>query len=171
MKIAACIGSRQITPAQKAVCEDLGTWLAENGWVIRSGNAPGADQAFAEGANRVNPRMVGLALPWQDFHRPRIHPKNHVIVYQPEWEEFASRYHPAWATCSPSARKLLARNWAIIMGKDGNRPADIVLAVRKPQRTGGTEHAVSIAEGYGIPVLDTACMTSEAAKMAILLTG
>ena len=60
----AGIGSRQTPGHILSAMEQLGKSLAEQGWVLRTGNCQGADQAFQRGANTVNPKLVELFLPW-----------------------------------------------------------------------------------------------------------
>lgn len=63
--VYAGIGSRE-TPGQTLTAmEQLAHVLAARGWVLRTGLAGGADQAFYRGA--VGQGAVELYLPWPSF--------------------------------------------------------------------------------------------------------
>lgn len=50
----ACIGSRQIGKYQ-FLCYQVGQKVVRSGYFLATGNATGADQAFAAGANSIDP--------------------------------------------------------------------------------------------------------------------
>ncbi|NYZ25158.1 hypothetical protein HND93_36125, partial [Azospirillum sp. ROY-1-1-2] len=62
----AGIGSRETPPAVLEVMAAVGERLAQLGWVLRSGGAVGADQAFERGCDRVGGRKE-IFLPWPGF--------------------------------------------------------------------------------------------------------
>ncbi len=69
--------------------------------------------------------------------------------------EIAARLHPAWHRCSPAARKLHARNAAILLSSELDCPVDAVVAwTRDSAVTGGTGMGLRIAAALGIPVLN-----------------
>ncbi|NYZ17456.1 hypothetical protein HL658_33350 [Azospirillum sp. RWY-5-1] len=57
------IGSRETPPAVLEVMAAVGERLAQLGWVLRSGGAVGADQAFGRGCDRAGGRKE-IFLPW-----------------------------------------------------------------------------------------------------------
>ncbi len=61
----AGIGSRQTPPQLLELMTRAATALASQGWTLRTGMAPGADQAFYRGAREHGP--VELYLPWPGF--------------------------------------------------------------------------------------------------------
>ena len=74
----ACIGSRRTPPAYLKLMEYLGEAIVENGdWVV-SGNCKGADQAYAKGANKVDPTKVLLYLPWKTYETSALVKGNEV---------------------------------------------------------------------------------------------
>jgi hypothetical protein len=123
---------------------DLMTKLAEKLsllYILRSGGAKGADQAFEKGAKFAN-----------------IYYANDATV---EAINIAGQYHPAWNKCQEWARKLHGRNAFQILGNDLAAPSKFVLcwtpdgAISHAERTiktGGTGTAISIASAYGVPV-------------------
>ena len=67
----------------------------------------------------------------------------------------ASALHPAWHRCSPAARRLHARNAAILLGENTDAPVDAVVAWTSHGRiAGGTGMGIRIALDRGIPVLN-----------------
>lgn len=156
----ACIGSRELSWEELSVCKRLGRVISLNGGEIHSGNAPGADQAFAQGGNEVNPESVHLHLPWPSFEKDKIVRGNHVHLLEshPAGEEklrsVAARFHPVWPRLSQGARKLHTRNVSILFPGIRER-VDLVLAWPSNRPGGGgTGQGLRIAEGYGIPIED-----------------
>src|SRR5438105_13780073 len=62
----AGIGSRSTPTAVLALIEAIAVRLAGEGWVLRTGASPGADQAFYRGA-LAGGGAVELYLPWPGF--------------------------------------------------------------------------------------------------------
>lgn len=172
-RIAACIGTRDLTSAQAVLCKTLGAWLVRHGWTIRSGNATGADQAFAAGGNSVDPTAVVVCLPWWRYNVEAIVDGNVISQGPAEWDfEQASHHHPAWDRLTRGPRALMARNYQIIHGcRESKEPAGVVLAFRRPDHRGGTENAIGVARVAGIPVLDVSQLSLETiiAKVGLLL--
>lgn len=138
--IYAGIGSRE-TPLE---IMDTISFLASNlttvfNATLRSGRAKGADTAFEIGARRWGGRMELFT------------DKDAT----PAMIDHASKYHPAWQKCSGYARRLHARNSAIILGADLNSPVDFVICWTKDgNATGGTGQGIRVAEAYNIPVFN-----------------
>lgn len=66
------IGSRDISPDTYQLLVDIGERMAEKGYVLRSGGAQGADQAFQEGACKVDPDKTEIWLPDSTFENKRL---------------------------------------------------------------------------------------------------
>ncbi len=158
----ACIGSRDLTTAQLGLCEKLGEWVVRCGHILDTGNAPGADQAFARGANQVRPDLVRLHLPWYNFERQAIHDDNAVYTVDALSEEQlllhtqnAEKFHPAWGRLSQGARKLMVRNGMIMMPLPLCFHVDMCLALpSNKQGRGGTGQGMRIAEHFGVKLVD-----------------
>jgi hypothetical protein len=142
--------------------------LASAGYMLRSGRAPGADQAFESGAGS----SAILYVPWHNFSKDMpVAPGARVFV--PAGQELylalllASVAHPKWALAySPRfqvrqkgdidpVRRLHARNVLQIWGEDLNTPSDFVIAyatIKNGQPQGGTALAMRIAQAASIPV-------------------
>jgi hypothetical protein len=167
----AGIGSRDLTPAQREVCVKLGYFLATQGWILHTGNAQGADQAFAEGANLVDPKAVRLFLPWRSYEAAAVRDGNQVFSleqYSPQQidvlNEEAAQYHPAWDRLKQGGQKLMMRNGLIIAPTAHlvRHPVAVVLAFpsQKPGG-GGTGQGMRLAESYGLPVVDLNTLDQE----------
>lgn len=142
-KAIACIGSRGLKLSEIFACEAIGRAIAERGWELHTGNAQGADQAFAKGANEVNPKTVHLHLPWFKYERQAIVPGNVVrtvddlALEELEWyTEIAARHHPAWGHLSQGVRKLMIRNGMIILPRLGH-PVTCTVAWPSDKMGGG----------------------------------
>ncbi len=160
--IYAGIGART-TP--EAVLDDMtviAAWLARTGWRLASGGANGADAAFAAGAPAG---QRTLYLPWAGYNRHagsdcRGPSRSELAA----WMAVATPLHPAWSRCSPAVRKLHARNAAVLLGPELDRPVDAAVAWTPGGAvTGGTGMALRIAAEHGIPVLNLSVLTPRAA--------
>ena len=152
----AGIGSRK-TPAETlGQMTILAAWLARRGWHLHSGGAAGADTAFASAA--VGARTLHLPWPGYDNHAG---PDCHVPageIYR-RCIDIASSHHPAWQKCRQGARKLHARNVAILLGRDLDTPVRAVVCwTRYGRDVGGTGMGIRIAQTFDIPVLNFGSM-------------
>ena len=142
-------------------------WLARTGWNLASGGADGADTAFAGGAPAG---QRTLYLPWRGYNG---HGGPDCRTLTPDELDgcmaVAARLHPAWHRCSPAARKLHARNSAILLTDTLDRPVDAVVAWSPGGAiTGGTGMGLRIAAEHGIPVLNLGVLTPRAACERLL---
>jgi hypothetical protein len=156
-------GSTRVYPIRRI--ESLAQTLAEHRWVLRTGLARGADQAFHRGAIKGGGRYE-LYLPWPAFElgaRDRV--TESVVMEQPTLDAFllAQAIHPNWPRVGLRARPLHARNGHEVLGQELDDPADLVICwVANGSRdgigrdSGGTGQALRIAAAKGIPVLNIA---------------
>lgn len=147
----ACVGRRDPMLAATDILRRLGRLIAAHGGVVVSGNAVGSDQAYAVGANAVDPALVELWLPWATYERSAARPGNVVrVVSDPRCFRIAAEHHPAWDRLSQGARRLFARNVCII------ERADLVIAFPNHSKIGGggTGHAMRMAEALQISLAD-----------------
>lgn len=138
MNYYAGIGSRQTPDGVLALMERSARRLSQDGFILRSGGARGADSAFAAGTT-----------PQQRV----IYTANDDI---PSWAfQTVDAYHPAPQRLSSYARRLHARNAMILLGADGHTPVRFILCwTPGGQITGGTGQALRIALHKGIPVFN-----------------
>lgn len=155
----ACIGSRETPADVLAWMEETGAALVNAGYGIISGNAPGADQAWARGANSVDPSKVALRLPWMGFEPGTLHMKNCVLSVSDlgadvlkRCQEIAKTQHKRWSVLGPPVQRLLARNVLIV------EPATLVVGYVSPSKAGGggTGHAFRVAKFLKTPTLNIA---------------
>lgn len=146
MNLYAGIGSRE-TPAD--VCDRM-TRLAlvqqQRGFILRSGGAQGADEAFERGAGDLKE----IWLPWLGW-------RGHTSKLVPTEEAFAlaEHFHPAWHRCTEAARCMHARNMHQVLGRDLETPVDYVICwTPDGKASGGTGQAIRVAEHFRIPVLN-----------------
>lgn len=157
----ACIGSRDIPPSKVKILESLGEEIVSRGWYIRTGNAKGADQAYARGGNKKDPSYVKLFLPWASYEIAAIHTLNKVYPNSC-WDDkhlrvltsIAREHHPAWKNLSYGVKSLMIRNAAIIQS------STLVVAYLNHNKKGGggTGHGWRIAETLNIPRLDASTL-------------
>ncbi len=153
----AGIGSRATPPAVLTLMTGVARRLAERGYTLVSGGAPGADVAFERGAHHKH-----IFLPWHGF---QSRPPAAFDHDQPSAEAFrvAACLHPAWERLSSAAQKLMARNTHQILGADLRSPVDFVVCWTpdgrekeedRSRKTGGTGQAIALASRWGVPVFN-----------------
>jgi hypothetical protein len=136
--------------------EKTGASLVRHGYGIVTGNASGADQAWARGGNSVDPTKVTLCLPWQGFESRAICAGN--VVQFVEWDTakhclgVAAKMHPKTERMSSAVMWLYARNVMII------EAASAAMGSLNSSKTGGggTGFAFRVARLQGLPVVNVA---------------
>ena len=156
----AGIGSRE-TPVEAqrqmfGVAQDLAPQ-----WLLRSGHADGADQAFEEGCISAKGKME-IFIPWLNFNgAPNNDPRYIRPKATPDLAEYAASFHPAWKQCSDPAKLMHMRNVCQILGQYGDEPVDMVICwTRGAKGGGGTGQAIRIANFHNIPVFDIASQSN-----------
>ena len=147
MNYYAGIGSRQTPEEVLKILKKIGSYMAKNDFILRSGAADGADTAFEQGCDLENGKKE-IYLPWQGFNRHTSE------FFTPSQEAFdlAEKTHPDWSSLRHSAKKLHARNSHQILGQDMKTPVKLVICWSKGK--GGTEQALRIARSLDIPIVN-----------------
>lgn len=167
MKFYTGVGSRETPEEIIKVMVALGRKLADDGWILRSGAAPGADQAFELGWIHHVQSVKGdftkaeLFIPWEGFEKhtrdgcfgcnilpdlddPELYKKAQVI---------AEATHPAWDKCTRGAKTLHTRNVYQVLGRTLDKPSQMLVAwtplTKGGQPKGGTATAIRLAEKNG----------------------
>jgi hypothetical protein len=178
-KTYAGIGARETPPAILDLIEGLASKLAREGWTLRTGLSPGADQAFHRGALRAGGR-IEFYLPWREFEEAARasatalrgnHSENHffddelVVRGEPTADacRLASSFHPAWHGLSREERLLRSRDVHQVLGADLRDPVAFVVCWTQdgsldgasPQ-AGGTGQALRVACHHRVPVFNLA---------------
>lgn len=149
------IGSRRTPAPILAEMTRIARTLAARGYVLRSGGAPGADQAFEDGAES----RAEIFVPWPSFERglaSYIVPSGEMLY---EALSLVSKVHPAWRRVSTTARLLHARNAFQVFGRDLHSPSDFVILWATPEAgsvRGGTRTAFELARARSIPCYNLA---------------
>jgi hypothetical protein len=153
-KIYAGIGSRETLQDVLVAMEAIGRALGKKGFLLRSGGADEADQAFQRGCESVNGRKE-IYLPWNGYNEMYKGGDFKVIPVTLTLERIAQEYHPAWHRLSGGGIKLMCRNVNIMMGEDTKYPifpAFVVCWTKDGLASGGTGQAIRLAEAYKIKV-------------------
>ena len=146
--VYAGIGSRKTPSEILAEMTRMAGILEAWGWTLRSGGAEGADTAFSTGTATKE-----IFRPWKSKGAPEARILSETTLA--EFEPVAAKHHPNWKACNEWARKLHARNVAIMLGESGMEPVDLVIAwTPGGEWTGGTATALRMAHSYGIPVMN-----------------
>lgn len=152
------IGSRNTPTSVLTNMKLLAVRLADNGYILRSGAAAGADSAFELGCDEATGKKE-IYLPWLGFN------DNPSPLYEqhPNCFKVAAELHFAWKHLKPSVHKLMARNVHQVLGKDLHTPSDFVICwtpdgcttiEQYTTKTGGTGLAIALASVNNIPVFN-----------------
>ena len=154
----AGIGARATPRDIQDVMTAVARKLEAEDWLLRSGGAAGADQAFERGV--TNPAAMQIFLPNE---RPF---QGHIPGQRPHWINYQSmpgaaqamatvnQFHPTpQRLTDPYHRHLHARNAMQVLGPALNDPSKFIVAwTPGGQIKGGTGQALRLAQAYGIPV-------------------
>ena len=155
----AGIGSREVTLGELLDIANISKLLANMNFLLYSGNAPGADQAFQKGCDG----KCVVYVPWDGFEinvfNYKTEARKHFVMGRSEAGlSSVFKYHPVPASLSTGARALMARNWHQIAGVPPEYPrVSFVVCCATPKGDGvegGTGQAVRIANDLKIPVVN-----------------
>lgn len=164
-KIYTGIGSRETPPEILLLMTQYARELSSLGYLLRSGGAPGADSAFELGAAHKQ-----IFLPWDGFNGKKKDDINYFVA--PYQEEYTKKYHPRWQSLSSGGMKLMSRNANQVLGYNLNVKTEFVLCWTKDGKaSGGTGHAIRMADDIGIPVYNLKTMDFEPTLTMMKLTA
>jgi hypothetical protein len=159
------VGSRQTPVHILTLMIDISKALTEQSYTLRSGHAPGADQAWELGAGA----NAQIFLPWPQFEkRVPMHPDAYKM-FQPSTEarRIAAQHHPYWNKLNDSVKLLITRDVHEVLGIDLVPPFErksnfmicwtsdgAVSAEETGKGTGGTGQAIRLAEHYDVPIFN-----------------
>lgn len=159
MKYYTGIGSQTITEEESVLITSIGEVMARKGYILKSGAARGADEAFQLGACNVNPSMTDILLPWGSF-KDRLQSSFEGINYRvPTAGEFrvareylvAECIIPWFDSMKPANKKFHGRNYYQVMGMVNTSVVIYCANEANSEVSGGTRTAVMIARELGIP--------------------
>lgn len=159
------IGSRDTPEAVLTRIKIGAENMAGGGWILRSGGASGADDAFEIGCKNAGGKKE-IYLP-KHFHNGRAHGGDYYdCTILPNWDEafkIAKAFHPKWKRLGYYGQCLMGRNSYQVLGMDLNTKSDVVLCwtadgatTSTTWDTGGTGQAIRIANAHGIRVRNLA---------------
>lgn len=154
----AGIGSRRTPRSICVTMTRIAAKLEMLGYKLRSGGAPGADEAFEDGVTSLSNMDIYLPCPnWRGNLSP------HTAVSQ-EAMDLSEKFHPNYGALSTFGKWLMGRNSYQILGEDLKTPVLFVICytpdgcdmvrVQRTSRTGGTGQALSIAHTNNIPIFN-----------------
>lgn len=151
----AGIGSRKTPPKVRDQMTLLGTMLEERGFTLRSGNADGADQAFALGVERA----ADIWLPDANFNKEfrKVKPfHNYIVGGGSDIEALKSviEFHPAPDRLTPKGCLFMARNYRQVIGLNEPNSEFVIAWTPEGKFAGGTAQAMRIAKKYNIQVVN-----------------
>ena len=166
MRYYTGVGSRETPAVILDLMQEIAFKLANNGYVLRSGGADGADLAFQKGWQRAGGAGEGLDaeiyVPWNGFNNLSngemgvVYTLNRLpYIYQATC--IAAEIHPAWDRLSRGAKALHTRNVYQVLGKNLDKPSQFLICYAKPTKTGvsgGTNTAVQVAIRNNVPVFN-----------------
>ena len=172
-KVYAGIGSRRCPQFIWDMCWEIGYKFASLGWLLRSGSAEGCDDGFEQGVEEYavgtdygQPesslrRLQEIYIPWNGFNHNYIDDSRGIYCIENDEKatELARKFHPAYASLSQGAKKLMARNCYQVLGSTLDDPVKMVICytpdgatTQTRYETGGTGQAIRIAVAHNIPV-------------------
>ncbi len=96
-KYYAGIGSRKTPPEILSLISKIAIFLSKNNYILRSGNASGADSAFSK---EIEDNKKQIFLPWKGFNNNY----NYKYPITVGALKMAEEFHPAWDRCSNGAK-------------------------------------------------------------------
>jgi hypothetical protein len=139
LKYYAGVGSRETPIDIQLLMADIADFMGRKQFILRSGGAKGADDAFERGAKNSG-------HPFEIF-RPED--------ATPEAIEIAKNCHPNWNACDEFAKKAHGRNSMILFGEGLRTPANMVICwTPRGEIIGGTGQTIRMAKDYFIRVIN-----------------
>lgn len=152
------VGSRSTPPTMIEAIVQVAGFLADQGYVLRSGAANGADTFWEMGCARAG-GPCEIYLPWAGFkgHDSLLVLDTFSVELQSKALRLAKSVHPAWNRLSPAGKKLHMRNVFQVLGRDLATPSErLVCWTPNGATMGGTATAIRLAEMHRIPVTNLA---------------
>ena len=154
-KFYAGIGSRETPREIRREMTELASHLEELGYTLRSGNATGADQAFALGVKK----NAQIWLPRKNFEREfQLSKPDHdyrlVSGYDVEAISSVDIFHPTPHALTERGREFMTRNYRQVIGDNEPDSEFIICWTREGKEAGGTAQAIRIAKKNKIPIIN-----------------
>lgn len=171
------VGSRDTPSRIEKIQISIGKRMAEDGLVLRSGNAFGSDYCFQKGVFEVDPSLAEIYLPWGNYNKELINLEARYLTLDESESINAteiledSKVMPYIRKCKPGVQKMHLRNVYQVLGWQEERsevciyyaPLDNAGNVK-----GGTRTAVGVSKYYDIPCYNLFVKDELDAIMSIL---
>ena len=141
------VGSRETPVEVLIIMNKIALFLAKHNFIVRHGNAKGADKAFD-----ISPKEV--YLPWNGFEGGYVDYKEYFL-FNPKAYEYIDLCCLHFNNLTQGGQKLHLRNIHQVLGRDLKTPSKFLICWTpngKVQR--GTATAIKLAEIMNIPVLN-----------------
>lgn len=161
------IGSRKTPEELRPLFSRIATRLERLGFILRSGGAEGADQAFEDGvSDPSNPAVAEIYLPRGRRQFLGKTPAAHTVASDRQWGEarqIAQSVHPIFDSLPSWMQELHTRNVFQVLGLDLDNPSKFVICwtedgaedeAASSKDTGGTRTAIVLAARCQIPVIN-----------------
>ncbi len=148
MRYYAGIGSRRTPVSITTKMSMIAKYLAGKDFVLTSGGADGADDAFEKGAGDKKQ----IFLPFNKFNGRTVD-NDKFFTYHEDSYAIASRFYRNLANAKLTTQKMMCRNVHQVLGLDLKTPVEFVVCwTPSGEIEGGTGMAMRVAKGYNIPV-------------------
>lgn len=161
----AGIGSRETPKEIRQDIVDVGSYLSDCGYILRSGNARGADKWFSDGCDLMNGDSE-IILPFKGYGGGH---KNSIIIHNKnllkQATEIMKSIKPKSYTWNAKNTPYHRRNVFQILGVNLNTPVKFVICytstgsisekdVIERDETSGTSMAIVLADRLDIPIIN-----------------
>lgn len=159
MKHYTGVGSRSTPPHICDLMAAIGRKLCTEGWILRSGGAQGADQAFD--SLIPDQSRCEIFIPWRGFN---TYDETNAVALDDispacrlKAVGLMAAVHPSVNRLTPTAKKLHTRNVFQVLGADLSTPSKFLICwTPNGELVGGTRTAIVLAQRAGIPVFNLA---------------
>ncbi len=165
MKYYAGIGSREIDYRTSMVMQRIASLLEKKDFILRSGGANGADNAFEIGVkSRFN---MNIHLPHKSFNGRYAGSNGYIYLDDTTSENYrlayeSLKFHPSGFKISASPKNFMIRNFFQVCGYIGESNSEFIVCwtkggangynIKTTRDDGGTGQAIRIASSLDIPV-------------------
>lgn len=143
------VGNRTTPKFICEIFEELGQLFADNGYILRSGGAVGADLSFEHGCNLAGGEKE-IYLPFKGYNQSD---SELFDITREVLDLTKQRLGSAWNFANTVKKQMFARNNYQILGYDLKTPSDLVICYCKTPY-GGTRYTINLAKDHGIPVFN-----------------
>lgn len=145
----AGIGSRETPIEILDEMANIAKHLESKGYILRSGGAEGADQAFSSVVKNAQ-----IWIPWASFYQNKHHDVRIISNNDVEAFDSVHKFHPNSKKLSQGGVRLMARNYRQIVGLNEDNSKFVVCWTKDGKASGGTGQAIRIAKDLGIAVIN-----------------